>query len=108
LCLRLSTGATFTSLRSSDRRQGALSAPSETGSLCGHPQLDAVRLTRLPARQVRELRLWRRPRTGNPNHRGIPNWPAFSAEKCQTMIFDRPCQMKENPDTAERRAISPA
>jgi para-nitrobenzyl esterase len=47
-------------------------------------------------------------RSGNPNHRGIPSWPAFRADKCQTMIFNRPCQMKENPDTAERRAINPA
>ena len=47
-------------------------------------------------------------RSGNPNHRGIPDWPAFRAEKCPTMIFNQPCQMKENPDTAERRAINPA
>ena len=47
-------------------------------------------------------------RSGNPSHRGIPGWPAFTAEKCQTMILDRPCQMKENPDTAERRVISQA
>jgi para-nitrobenzyl esterase len=44
-------------------------------------------------------------RTGNPNHSGIPAWPAFSAEKCPTMIFDAPCEMKLNPDTAERNAI---
>jgi len=44
-------------------------------------------------------------RTGNPNHRGIPDWPAFSADKCQTMFLDRPCKMKENPDTHERQAI---
>jgi para-nitrobenzyl esterase len=43
-------------------------------------------------------------RTGNPNHAGIPSWPAFSAEKCPTMIFDSPCEMKNNPDTAERKA----
>jgi para-nitrobenzyl esterase len=44
-------------------------------------------------------------RTGNPNHSGIPTWPAFSADKCPTMIFDAPCEMKNNPDTAERNAI---
>ena len=44
-------------------------------------------------------------RTGNPNHPGIPDWPAFSADKCQTMLLDRPCKMKENPDTHERQAI---
>jgi para-nitrobenzyl esterase len=43
-------------------------------------------------------------RTGNPNHAGIPSWPAFTAEKCPTMIFDSPCETKDNPDTAERKA----
>jgi para-nitrobenzyl esterase len=43
-------------------------------------------------------------RTGNPNHPGIPTWPAFTADKCPTMIFDTPCEMKNNPDTTERKA----
>ena len=43
-------------------------------------------------------------RTGNPNHTGIPTWPAFTADKCPTMIFDTPCEMKNNPDTTERKA----
>jgi len=43
-------------------------------------------------------------RTGNPNHAGIPSWPAFTADKCPTLIFDTPCEMKTNPDTAERKA----
>ncbi|HKT48201.1 MAG TPA: carboxylesterase family protein, partial [Candidatus Acidoferrales bacterium] len=44
-------------------------------------------------------------RKGDPNHPGLPHWPAFSAEKCPTMIFDNQCALKENPDTAERQAI---
>lgn len=44
-------------------------------------------------------------RTGNPSQGGLPAWPAFTAEKCQTMIFDAPCEMKTNPDTVERNAI---
>jgi para-nitrobenzyl esterase len=47
-------------------------------------------------------------RKGNPNHSGLPNWPAFTAEKCPTMIFDTPCIVKDNPDTEERRAIPSA
>jgi para-nitrobenzyl esterase len=43
-------------------------------------------------------------RTGNPNHPGLPAWPAFTADKCPTMIFDSPCEMKNNPDTTERKA----
>jgi para-nitrobenzyl esterase len=47
-------------------------------------------------------------RTGNPNHAGLPSWPAFTAEKCPTMIFDSPCEMKNNPDTNERKATEQA
>lgn len=44
-------------------------------------------------------------RSGNPNHAGLPNWPAFSAESCPTMIFDTQCQIQNNPDKEERRAL---
>jgi para-nitrobenzyl esterase len=44
-------------------------------------------------------------RNGDPNHSGLPHWPAFSKEKCQTMIFNSPCRMKENPDLAERTVL---
>jgi para-nitrobenzyl esterase len=44
-------------------------------------------------------------RTGDPNHSGLPKWPAFTADKCQTMIFDAPCEMKVKPDSAERKSI---
>ena len=43
-------------------------------------------------------------RTGNPKHPGLPTWPTFTADKCPTMIFDTPCEMKNNPDTTERKA----
>jgi para-nitrobenzyl esterase len=26
--------------------------------------------------------------TGNPNHSGIPNWPAYEGAKKATMVFD--------------------
>jgi len=47
-------------------------------------------------------------RKGDPNHSGLPHWPAFTAEKCPTMLFDTPCSMRENPDTPERLAIAKA
>ncbi len=47
-------------------------------------------------------------RTGNPNHAGLASWPAFTAEKCPTTIFDSPCEMKNNPDTNERKATEQA
>lgn len=41
-------------------------------------------------------------RTGNPNHKGLPNWPAFTASRGETMMFDNRCEVKLNPDKAER------
>jgi para-nitrobenzyl esterase len=45
-------------------------------------------------------------RHGDPNHSGLPHWPAFTAEQCPTMIFDTECVMKNNPDTEERKVIT--
>jgi para-nitrobenzyl esterase len=45
-------------------------------------------------------------RSGNPNHHGLPHWPAFSAETCPTMIFDTQCRMQNNPDKEERQALA--
>ena len=36
--------------------------------------------------------------TGNPNHRGLPKWPAFTAENGATMIFDSKCEVRFNHD----------
>lgn len=47
-------------------------------------------------------------RTGNPNHGGIPEWPAYSEEIRPTMIFDVDCRIEEDPFSAERRAWSAA
>jgi para-nitrobenzyl esterase len=45
-------------------------------------------------------------RTGNPNHAGMPHWPAFSADQIPTMIFDNHTQLINNPDGEEQRSIS--
>jgi para-nitrobenzyl esterase len=45
-------------------------------------------------------------RTGNPNHKGLPNWPAYDAEKRATMIFDTPCKVVDDPGRDERLALS--
>ena len=37
-------------------------------------------------------------RTGNPNAKGLPSWPAYTAENGAVMIFDNKCQVKTFPD----------
>ena len=33
-------------------------------------------------------------RNGNPNHKGLPNWPAYTVKNGATMIFDNKCLVK--------------
>ncbi|HWA09675.1 MAG TPA: carboxylesterase family protein [Opitutaceae bacterium] len=47
-------------------------------------------------------------RTGNPNHPGLPHWPAFTAEKCETMVFDAPCEVRNNLEAEGRRLTAMA
>jgi para-nitrobenzyl esterase len=44
-------------------------------------------------------------RNGDPNHAGLPKWPAFTAADCPTMIFNDVCVMRNNPDKAERDSL---
>lgn len=37
-------------------------------------------------------------RSGNPNHAGLPNWPACKIGDEATMIFDKNCEVKHNFD----------
>ncbi|HXU08016.1 MAG TPA: carboxylesterase family protein, partial [Blastocatellia bacterium] len=43
-------------------------------------------------------------KTGNPNHKALPNWPAYSASNRAVMIFDAPCRVEIDP-TSEVRQI---
>lgn len=45
-------------------------------------------------------------RKGDPNHAGLPKWPAFTADKGATMIFDNKCEVKNNPDGPERNTVT--
>jgi para-nitrobenzyl esterase len=37
-------------------------------------------------------------RTGNPNHSGIPYWPAYTADTRATMYFDTSCVVHNDPE----------
>lgn len=44
-------------------------------------------------------------RTGNPNHAGLPYWPAYDPHTVPTMTFDNECVVKNDPDGEIRKAI---
>jgi len=37
-------------------------------------------------------------RTGNPNHIGLPNWPAYTPNTRRTMFFDTPCSVRNDAE----------
>ncbi len=47
-------------------------------------------------------------RSGNPNHKGLPPWDRFTAEKRATMIFNNECLAVNDPYRDERLAVAAA
>jgi para-nitrobenzyl esterase len=45
-------------------------------------------------------------RTGNPNHKGLPQWTAFNMAQRATMVFDNVCKLVNDPHGAERMALA--
>ena len=43
---------------------------------------------------------------GNPNHKGLEKWPAFSGKDRATMIFGHQCRMVNDPYREERLALA--
>ena len=44
-------------------------------------------------------------RNGNPNHQGVPAWPAFDPTQRATMVFNTESKVVNDPYGAERRAM---
>jgi para-nitrobenzyl esterase len=44
-------------------------------------------------------------RSGNPNHKPLPNWPAYTTDKRAAMIFDAPCRVENDPTGQVRRIM---
>lgn len=42
-------------------------------------------------------------RTGNPNHRGLPEWPVFDLKRRATMVFDKATRVVDDPRGGARR-----
>src|SRR5712691_11291329 len=47
-------------------------------------------------------------RTGNPNHKSLPTWDPFTADKRATMIFNNECRGVNDPYREERLAVAAA
>ena len=45
-------------------------------------------------------------RSGNPNHKGLPNWPKFDTAQRATMIFNHECKVVNDPNGEERKALA--
>jgi para-nitrobenzyl esterase len=44
-------------------------------------------------------------RRGNPNHKGLPNWPPYRADNRAVLIFDTPCRVENDPTADVRKII---
>ena len=44
-------------------------------------------------------------RSGNPNSPQLPNWPAFTIEKGETMVLNDTCQVQNDPDRSARQSL---
>ena len=47
-------------------------------------------------------------RTGDPNHKGLPKWEPFTADKRATLIFNNECRAVNDPYRDERLAVAAA
>jgi para-nitrobenzyl esterase len=47
-------------------------------------------------------------RSGDPNHAALPQWPAFTTGRRETMIFDNDCRAISDPHGVEREALAKA
>ena len=44
-------------------------------------------------------------RSGNPSHKGLPNWSAFNTKQRATMILNNECEVVDDPNSEERQAL---
>jgi para-nitrobenzyl esterase len=47
-------------------------------------------------------------RTGNPNHKGIPNWSPYTPSQRATMVWNVECKVVNDPFREEKDAIADA
>ena len=45
--------------------------------------------------------------SGNPNHEGLPEWPAYTDDDKAVMLFDSPCRVEKDPGAELRTQLLP-
>jgi para-nitrobenzyl esterase len=45
--------------------------------------------------------------SGDPNHRGLPRWPAYTDAEKAVMLFDSPCRVQNDPGADLRKVLLP-
>ncbi len=45
-------------------------------------------------------------RTGDPNGKGLPEWPKYTAETGELMILDDECEVRNDPDREARKLLT--
>ena len=88
---------------------GRLGAPHALDIAFCFDNLDKTRLhggrPEAPALAERVSEAWLAfARAGDPNHPGLPPWPAYDPDRRATMLFDVDCRVADDPDAEERRA----
>jgi para-nitrobenzyl esterase len=70
---------------------------------------ESMPATRYPAARalaVQMSRAWATfGRAGDPNHEGLPHWPAYSTDERSTMLFDDPSTVVSDPFREERHVV---
>ena len=75
----------------------------DNGALCPHYSGNAPDALALSSRMGEAWANFAR--TGKPGHHGLPEWPAYNADKRATMIFNSQCSVRNDPEGESLRII---
>jgi len=85
-----------------------LDIPFVTANVQEAPSMTGTGKDRLPLEEKMSAAWAAFARSGNPNHKGLPNWPKFDTKTRATMFLDNECKVVNNPYSAERQAVAAA
>ncbi len=83
-----------------------LDIPFATANVQESPSMTGTSKDRLPLEEMMSGAWASFARTGNPNYKGLPNWPKFDTKTRATMILANDCKVVNDPNAAERKAIA--